>query len=242
MGVRAGKQHTTQTNRLGARNGKPEGNPDDIGRTTQSRDWTFSCGSWREGKGRNPNPCNIKSVLQENRAWPVRDGHGEEMTDEKGHCCSISLPLHQRQSTAEAAANGTLQRGGNTSHLTQPERPPEPSKPAQTLPVHGGTPGDLQEHHQTEHGRRRTWRSRRAQSRNAPRLRGSGWVSTSPPGQGAPAGAALLLQHITSEHHTNPNTAVKSAERLTETKYYPIKLGLSINVAYIHRIVNCSYI
>lgn len=35
---RAEKQHTTQTNRLGTCNGKPEENLDEIGRTTQSRD------------------------------------------------------------------------------------------------------------------------------------------------------------------------------------------------------------
>lgn len=124
MWVRAGKQHTTQTNRLGTCNGKPEENLDEIGKTTQSRDWTFSCGSWRGG-GKEGTPKPHKYLLQENRAWPVRGVfHGEKrwLYDEKGGCCFISLPLHQRQSTAEAAASELLHReGGNTNtfHLIQ---------------------------------------------------------------------------------------------------------------------------
>lgn len=239
MGVRAGKQHTTQTNRLGARNGKPEGNPDDIGRTTQSRDWTFSCGSWREGKGRNPNPCNIKSVLQENRAWPVREFSMEKrwlwwkgallfhflaLTPEAKHswgCCKWNTTERGKHFSPYPAWKATWaqQTSTNTPCARRDTR-----RPPRASPDWARTEENLEKQEGPE--------------QKCPRLRGSGWVSTSPPGQGAPAGAALLLQHIKSEHHRNLNIA----ERLTEAKYYPIKLGLSVNVSYIHRIVNCSYI
>lgn len=62
------------------------------------------------------------------RSFPWRR---DDSMVKKVDCCFISLPLYLRQSTAEAAANETLHReGGNTFHLTQPERPSEPSKAA----------------------------------------------------------------------------------------------------------------
>lgn len=252
MWVRAGKQHTTQTNRLGTCNGKPEENLDEIGKTTQSRDWTFSCGSWRGG-GKEGTPKPHKYLLQENRAWPVRGVfHGEKrwLYDEKGGCCFISLPLHQRQSTAEAAASEMLHReGGNTNtfHLIQLEQPSEPSKPA------WNAPSAMEGHQET--------------SKNVNRLRKDGgetgeqggprremhpawwaqgmWAQ----GTGCPleqwettVDFMLLRSNIKFKHCRNVNIALKSAKTLTEAKHYPIKLGLYINLSYNQRIVNCSYI
>lgn len=134
MWVRAGKQHTTQTNRLGTCNGKPEENLEEIGRTTQSRDWTFSCGPWRgEGKEGTPNPH--KYMFQDNGAWPEREVfHGEEMSLWWERWIAVSFPCPYTWDCCKWCAR---QRGweSSTSHLTQPERPRERSKQHETLPL-----------------------------------------------------------------------------------------------------------